>query len=48
MWKTDFVTKVLLNLHQFYNILATMQYFKLRKSAIIDQFVTFRKRVYNM
>ena len=41
------VTKVLLNLAQFYSILAAINYFKLWKSAIMDQFVTFRKRVYN-
>ena len=40
------VTKVLLNLDQLYGISATAQYFKLWKSAIMDQFVTFRKRVY--
>ena len=40
------VIKVFLNLDQFYSILATIQYFKLPKSAIMDQFVTFRKLVY--
>ena len=38
------VTKVLLNLYQFYSILATIQYFKLWKSAIMNQ---FHKRVYS-
>ena len=41
----DLVTKVLLNLDQFHSILAT--YFKFWKSPIMDQFVTFRERVYN-
>ena len=41
------VTKVLLNLYRFCSILATTQYFRLLKSAIMDQFVTFLKRVYN-
>ena len=40
------VTKVLINLNRFYVILATIQHFKFRKSAIMDQFVTFCKRVY--
>ena len=40
------VTKVLLNLDRFYSILATIQYFKLQESVIMDQFVTCRKRVY--
>ena len=40
------VTKVLLNLDIFYGILATTQYFKLWKSAIMDQFVMFRKIVF--
>ena len=35
-----------MNLDRFYNILATIQYSRLWKSAIMDQFVTFRKRVY--
>ena len=30
----------------FYSILATIQYFKFQKSGIVDQFVTFCKRVY--
>ena len=42
------VTKVLLNLDQFHNILATIQYFKFWKLAIMDQLVTFRKRVYRV
>ena len=41
-----FVTKVLLNFDRFYSILATIQYFRLWKSAIMDHFVTFRERVY--
>ena len=41
------VTKVLLDLDRFYSILATIQYFKRWKSAIMDQFMTFRKRVYS-
>ena len=40
------VTNALLNLDQFYNILAAINYFKFRKSAIMDQFETFPKRVY--
>ena len=42
------VNKVLLNLDRFYSILTTIQYFKLKKSAIMDQLVTFRKRVYRL
>ena len=42
------VTKVLLNCDRFYSILVTMQNFTLRKPTIMDQFVTFRKRVYRM
>ena len=42
----DFVTNVLLNSERFYSILATIQYFRLLKSAIMDQFVTFRIIVY--
>ena len=38
------VTEVLLNPDRFYSIMATMEYFKVWKSAIMDQFVTFRKR----
>ena len=40
------VTKVLLNLDRFHNILVSIQYLKLWKSSIMDQFLTFRKRVY--
>ena len=40
------VTKVLLNLDQFYRVLTTIQYFRLRKSTIMDQFVTLHKRVH--
>ena len=42
------VTKVLSNLNRFYSILTTIQSFKFRNSAIMDQFVTFRKRVYRL
>ena len=38
------VAQVLLNLDRFYSVLATIQYFRLWKSVIMDQFVTFRKR----
>ena len=41
-----FVTKVLLNLDRFHTVLATMQRFIFWKSAIMDQFLTCRKRVY--
>ena len=41
-----YVTKVLLDRDPFHSILATIQYFKFRKSAIMDQFMTFRKGVY--
>ena len=44
----NLVTKVLLNLDRFYSrpILATMQYFfTFRNPTIMDQFVTFGKRV---
>ena len=41
------MTKVLQNLDLFYSILATIQYFTRWKSAIMDPFVTFRKRVYS-
>ena len=40
------MTKVLLNLDKFYSILAAIQYIKFLKSAIMDQFVTFRERVF--
>ena len=40
------VTKVLRNFSWIYHIYATMQCFKLWESAIMDQFVMFRKRVY--
>ena len=43
--RVHLVTKVLLNLDRFYSILATTEYFKFWKSAIMHQFVTFRKRV---
>ena len=43
----DFFTKVLLNLGRLYSILATTQCFKLWKLAIMDQFVTFRRSVYD-
>ena len=34
-------TKLLLNIDRFHSILAAVQRFKLWKSAIMDQFVTF-------
>ena len=40
--------KVLPNFDRFYSILATIQHFKRWKAAIMDQFVTFRKRVYRL
>ena len=41
------ITIVLLNLDQFYIILTTKrQYFRFRKSAIMDKFVMFRRKVY--
>ena len=43
-----FVTKILPDLDRFYSILATVQYFRFWKSAIMDQFVTFHKKVYNV
>ena len=44
IWK--FVTKILRNFSKNYQIKATKQCFKLWESAIMDQSVTFRKRVY--
>ena len=40
------VTQASLNLDRFYStcILATIQYFKLWKFAMMDQFVTFREK----
>ena len=40
------LNKVLLNLDRFYSILATIQYLKVRKSFIMDEFATFHKRIY--
>ena len=40
--------KFLLNLDRFYSILATIQYFEFWNSGIMDQFVTFYKRVYTV
>ena len=40
------ITKFLLNLDEFYSILAATQHFKLYKSTIMDQFVTFPKGIY--
>ena len=40
------VTKVLQNFGWFYCTLPAIKYFKFWKSAIMDQFVTFRKQVY--
>ena len=37
-----------MSLDRFYSILATIQYFKLWKSAIMDKFVTSRKNVYKL
>ena len=45
------VTIVLLNLDRFYNIMATIhvvQYFRSRKSAIMEHFVTFRNGSMNV
>ena len=42
-----FVTKVLPNFDRFCSISPAIQYFKFRKSASMDQFFTFRKRVYS-
>ena len=45
-WEDYLATNVLLNLDRFYSILATMKYFRVWKSAIMDHILTFRKRVY--
>ena len=44
--KLYLVTKITPNFDRFYSVLATTQYHKQWKSAIMDQFVTFCKRVY--
>ena len=40
------IAKVLLNLNQFYSVMTAIQYFRLWKSDIMDQFMTFRNMVY--
>ena len=42
----NFCDLVLSNLDRFYSIFATIQYFEVWESAIMDKFMTFRKRVY--